>query len=222
MIAIRIVVEDTASPALARVHDFLASDQAQQIIGYAGQRVVRKHLDMLETTRPNAMGAPRTHYYGSARRATSFEVVGGGAIEINVAQIGMRLHFYGGTVMAGKGISSSTGAPTKYLTIPAAPEAHGKKASDFDLVLVWANGHPVALALAETSERMTEREGVKAVRRAGKILFRLRRSVDFAPDPSVMPETADYRDEIVTRLGNTIERRFHGEVSAGEETEGGE
>ena len=29
MIAIRIVVEDTASPALARVHDFLASDQAQ-------------------------------------------------------------------------------------------------------------------------------------------------------------------------------------------------
>jgi hypothetical protein len=214
VIAMRIVLEDTATPALERVRGFLQSGEAQSVIGYTGRNVVREHLQELEETRSGASGGPATHYYGSARRATSWYPAGDNAVEINVAQVGMRLHFYGGTVEAGKGISSATGAPTKYLTIPATPEAHGRKASDFDLVLVWANGRPVALALAESTESMTARGGFKATRKAGKIMFTLKESVTLAPDPSVMPTTEDFSEAIVERLGSVIRRRFHGEVSA--------
>ena len=218
MIAMRIVLEDTATPALDRVRGFLQSEEAQQVIGYAGRNVVREHLQDLEDTRSGASGGPASHYYGSARRATNFRIIDDTAVEINVSQVGMRLHFYGGTVEAGKGISSATGAPTKYLTIPAAPEAHGRKASDFDLLLVWANGRPVALALAETTEKMTARGGLKAVRKAGKIMFTLRESVTLQPDPTVMPTTEDFSEAITERLGSVIRRRFHGEVSADDET----
>jgi len=37
----------------------------------------------------------------------------------------MRQRFYGGTIKAGSGTSWVTGAPTRYLTIPARAEAYG-------------------------------------------------------------------------------------------------
>lgn len=229
MIAMRIVLEDTATPALERVRGFLQSEQAQQVIGYAGRNVVREHLQDLEDTRSGASGGPATHYYGSARRSTSYYIVSDTAVEINVAQVGMRLHYYGGTVEAGKGISSATGKPTQYLTIPARSEAYGKKASDFDdLIVLWGRNGPYALARAISTQIGIERSeageklwgkyyGAKATskgQQGGEVMFWLTKSATIKPDPSVMPDSEEFRDAITTRLGSVIRRRFHGETSA--------
>ena len=229
MIAMRTVLEDTATPALERVRGYLQSEAAQQTIGYAARNLIKDHLQDLEDTRSGGSIGPPTHYYGSARKATNYRVIDDTAVEIHVAQVGMALHYYGGTVTPGKGISSATGKPTVYLTKPARAEAYGKKASDFpDLIVLWGRNGPYALARAISTQVGIERSeageklwgghyGAKVKKRGlqgGEVMFWLIKSATIKPDPSVMPDSEEFRDAITTRLGNVIRRRFHGETSA--------
>jgi hypothetical protein len=216
-----------------RVQAFMQSDGMRNIVGYEGQRTVREHLQGLDETRANRMGGTRSHYYGSARKATEYFIEGEDVV-ISVAQVGMRLHFYGGTVEAGKNSSYATGSPTKYLTIPAAPEAYGRRASDFpDLIIVWGRGgKPVGLAIAEEanlgslymavtrSPMLTKRPKTTP----GKVMFWLKERVTMQADRSVLPTEDELGENIAGRLGKAIARRFEGkdaEAGAGADEGGG-
>ena len=210
MLNLSITLRDKATPAVNRVAAFMRSDAAQKIIGYEAQRTVREHFQELDETRANRLGGARTHYYGSARRGTGFYFDGADVV-VNIHQIGIALHYYGGNVAPGVGLSSATGQPTKYLTIPVAPEAHGKRASDFDLVVLWGRDGPYGLAQAERVEVMTLRHGVRVVTRPGKMLFRLSKGETFAPDPAILPEPGEIGENATRHLGNVIRRRFEGQ-----------
>lgn len=187
MIAVNVtVVKDTATPAVNRMRGFLESDDGKQVIGYAARKAVRDNFQELENTRANKLGGARTHYYGSARRATNFQIEGDDVV-VSTNQIGMRLHYFGGTVTAGKGVSSKTGTATRFLTIPATSEAYGKSAKSFDnLVLVWGRKGPYALARGVETNRLT-RDGLRKVMVPGEKLFFLKEKVTLEPDPSVVP-----------------------------------
>jgi hypothetical protein len=197
---IAITIRDGATPAVNRVQAFLDSDGARALMGRAASNVVRDHLQELDDTRPNKLGGERTNYYGSARAKTSYAIDPDGAT-VSIAQVGMRLHYYGGTVVP---------VTKKFLTIPATAEAYGKSAASFDLVLVWGLNGPYALAKAITSESMTERNGYRQSRKAGEIMFYLKESVTMQPDETVLPEGGDIAGEIKDRLGSAIRRRFKG------------
>lgn len=209
-------VEGNPGEAVERVRAFLVSDSMRNIAGYEGQRTVREHLQGLDQTRANRMGGRRTHYYGSARRATEY-VIEGEDIIISIGQVGMKLHFYGGTVTAGKNISSATGQPTKYLTIPASPAAYGHSARDFpNLIVVWGHGgKPVGLAVAEEANRAGgSHRGPKLVKRGalvpGQMMFWLKESVTMQPDPTVLPTSETLGENIADRVGKAVVRRFGG------------
>lgn len=220
MMTINFQVEGNPGAAVERVRAFLVSDSMRNIAGYEGRRTVREHLQGLDETRANKLGGRRSHYYGSARKATEYFIEGDDVI-ISIAQVGMKLHFYGGTVTAGKNASYATGTPTKYLTIPAAPEAYGRSVRDFpDLVVVWGKGgKPVGLAVGEEATGSlyhAVRGGagaflVKSKKLVpGKVMFWLKESVTMQPDPTVLPTAETLGGNIADRLGKAVVRRFGG------------
>lgn len=73
---------------------------------------------LLEVTRNHLLALPGRSFYREA--ATSLERNSTAAEDqVRITKRGMSLQYYGGTVTAGKGRSSKTGKPTKYLSIPA-------------------------------------------------------------------------------------------------------
>lgn len=218
--AISIDVSGQAPQAVARIQAFMGSDAMRRIAGYEGQRTVREHLQGLDETRVNKLGGPRSHYYGSARRSTEYQLEGRDVL-IVIPQIGMALHYYGGVVSAGKNASFVTGAPTKYLTIPAAPEAYGKSVSDFpDLVIVWGKGRrPVGLAVGEEATGSLYHavtRGPLLTKKTklvpGKVMFWLKESITLQPDPSVLPTEEKLANNITEVMGEAVVRRFGGEA----------
>lgn len=93
----------------------------KQAIGGAVQREFQDHLRRLDAQRPNQLGGVRTHFYGDAAQATFFAVTNDGAT-VTVAQQGFRQRVLGGTIRPVR---------SKWLTIPARAEAHGKRAGKF-------------------------------------------------------------------------------------------
>jgi hypothetical protein len=196
VIAFAVEVQDNASPAVDRVASFLTGPGAVKVLAITGRNVVKRHLADLQATRPNKLGGPRTDYYGAAARATNWKADETGAYVI-VSQVGMRLHYYGGTVTAGKNSSYLGGGQTKYLAIPAVSFAHGKRPSDFGdkLKVIFGKGRrPVALGRRYMGQTT--------------IVFWLAKSTTHRPDPSVLPAPEDYQDELREAITDAARRRF--------------
>ena len=193
MLAIRLDVQDYASPVVRAVVGGMAPDRINPVVGRSAVNTIRAHLFRANRTRPNVLGGTRTNFYASAARGTSFQSVGDGAV-VSIAQIGIRQRVLGGTIKP---------KTAKFLTIPVAPEAYGKRAREFgDLEVIFgAGGQPVALATKGTrSLSITQNAHGKTVQRLtgrrGVILFRLVRSVTQRPDPTVLPDEATLGDNI--------------------------
>lgn len=229
MIATQINVADASRPALHGAQAYLASPAARNTVGRAVSNLMRGHFGELEADRPNALGGARTHYWSDARRGTHY-VVQGDDVLVGTDQPGVRLHYLGGTVLPGVGPYSRpsylTGKPAKYLTIPARAEAHGRRASEFDdLIVLWGRSGPYALARAVStmiafSQNADWRAGdtVTGKRKflttkargeqGGEVLFWLVKRADFDPDPTVLPTEAQIQDTATSALSSELVRRF--------------
>jgi len=223
VIGYAINVSNTAGPALKALGNVLRPQQLRPIVGRSARNAFVAHFRAKNTRSPNRFGARRTNYYLGAARATSFQPVGDGVV-ISVAQIGIRLHYYGGTVRAGRGISSFSGKPTKFLTIPARAEAHGKRASEFpDLIVLRRGDHqfgePYALArkvtqsvkhvttkrLGRTSREDYESATMVTSYTGGEILFWLKREVRVPADPDILPQPLDIGAAIFSDVNKAID-----------------
>lgn len=212
MIAYRIDISDLASPAVRNLGSGLEPAKINQIVGPAARDATQRHFQQLNRERPNQLGGRRTNYYLGAADKTSF-AIDGDVVIISIAQIGIRLRYYGGTVTAGKGISSFSGKPTRFLTIAVHPKAHGKRASEFDLELVYNhNGEPVALATKPLQGPVPVRQkGKRKISRAiagrsGEIYYVLKRSVTHKPDPSVLPAPDRIYGAVISNLSAYTQR----------------
>lgn len=189
MIAIELTVtRDEVTPALLRVAEGLSNDKLLPIFARSVENSMRDNFAQLESDRPNKLGGKRQHYYAGARDATEFRIDGDSAF-VFTRQTGMRMRYFGGTIEAGKGISSATGQPTKYLTIPANAEAYGHTAADFgDLEVLWGRDGPYALGLVER-RTIARPDGTYGAGRAQstEVMFWLKKSVDIPEDHSMLP-----------------------------------
>ena len=180
------ITKDTATPALRELREGLDPENLMPIFGRSVANAVRANFDDLESSRPNKLGGERQHYYSGARSATTFTTSGDTAT-VMIAQVGMRLRYYGGTVEAGRNVSSFTGQPTKYLTIPATAEAYGHRASDFpDLKMLWGHAGPYALARVEQGSIATVTTRGASTQDT-EIMFWLTPSVDIPEDKTMLP-----------------------------------
>ncbi len=210
------ITKDEATPAIERVRLGLQPQRLGAIIGRSATNTIREHLFGLNQSRPNALGGNRTNYYASAARATHFTCMGDVVI-VSVSWIGMAQRYFGGVIRPGKGISSFSGKPTKFLARPARAEAYGKLPGEFnDLVMLWGRNGPYALARAVStaiSYRKThtldmKAAGSSAITRAvgrgtqgGEVMFWLKRIVIQEPDETVLP----YPELIDTRIARDVD-----------------
>lgn len=167
----------------------LAPAQLNPIVGRAARNVYREHLFGLNDQRPNALGGARTNFYAGAARATQFRVEGDHVI-VSINQVGIALRYFGGTVKP---------VVKKYLTIPAIPEAHGKRASEFTGLHFSVEKNPkfggaLMPCLVEGARSLLRTRRVKgspkvffAGEQQRRVVFWLVRSATFKPDPTVLP-----------------------------------
>lgn len=204
-LAFRLSLTDQVSPTGRALAGALVPAQLFPVIGRSAVGTFRKHLFEVNRTRPNALGGTRTGFYASAARGTSFETTGDG-VTLTVASVGIRQRVLGGTIRP---------KTAKFLTIPVAPEAHGKRAREFgNLVVVFGpGGRPIALATPAVNiiqyrkkRKSQERIGKSLGRRAGTILFRLVKSVTQRPDPTVIPSQAAVQAGVTKDAGAYLDR----------------
>jgi hypothetical protein len=217
-----VVVKDTATPALRSLRRGLEPEHLIPRFGRAVMNEVRDNFQYLESTRPNQLGGPRTHYYSQARRNTHLTIDGDTAT-IGVAQVGIRMRYFGGVIRAGANPSCIGGGSTKYLTIPATAEAYGKRACDFDdLQVLSTRSGPYALARVTTGT-LASRKALGMARAFGvnssaihktEILFWLKKQVTIPEDHTMLPSSDDVTAAIKESFITYVTNRWRGRVSA--------
>lgn len=182
---LNIRIEDTASSNLKAVHDAFDKGRHLPVMARAAANEVKENFRVLGLSRHRA-AAPFS-FYARARGATNSGVDGGKAyVSIDHEGIGLRL--LGGTVKPRRG---------KYLTIPVADEAIGKRVGEFD-DLTWI---------------FNKRTQTGVVLRQGKVLYALTKSTTHKPDPTVLPTTDVLQTAVTKSLDTfvkTLEARANG------------
>lgn len=179
--------------------------------GRAGRNVVQKHLRAKNRTSPNKIGGKRTNYYAKAADAVNFRIISDEAVVVSINQVGIALRFHGTAGLPGGRLRPVS---AEYLTIPATPEAHGKRAREFgDLEVGFAYDPELGrerLALVRNGSQSVTRVAKRGGRApaaglpggdtAGEPVFWLVRSVKMDGDDSVLPTEADLIEHTVAKI----------------------
>lgn len=169
----------------------------------AAAHAVKRHLTGKYAGTVNKLGGVSTGYWKKAIEGTSSSSNAEGATVV-ISQVGIKLKYSGGTIRASGRTSEVTGKPTKFLTIPVHPAAHGKTISDlggksaFYLVPFAAGGG--------FSEEGTG-GGIGVFRKSGgkssasdPLYFVLKKAVKIKADPNILPPSDTVLAEIKTAL----------------------
>ncbi len=229
MIGARVTLSGNSglAPVRKRVTDTRA---LLQVAGRAGRNTMARHLRERNRSHPNQLGGKRTNYWAKAAEATSFHLVEnsgqGAAVEISSNQIGLALRYHGTGYLPGGVLRPISGI---YLTKPAAPEAHGKRAREFaDLEFGFAfdvelgRMRPALVrkgsALSATPKRRGQGAGRPValplgpgtVENTGEPIFWLVRQVRQKGDETVLPPEGQIAEEAIEAVdeyvGIVIER----------------
>lgn len=184
------IVLDSAGPLLERISN-AAQRAGLALVGARAVAILTKdHLVQLDQER-HRFGR---HYYLQAARSVASVATQAGLALVSVSQTGIRQRLFGGEIRPK--------SPRKYLTLPAQPEAHAKRAGEFaDLDFAFAmdeNGslRPALVQRASTAvtiARRKKKDGTVSFTvkpgelRGGKVMFWLARRVLQRADPSVLP-----------------------------------
>lgn len=196
-----ITLVDELSPLLARLSTEASINGLSMVIGRAASNEVREHFFALNSAR-HRFGR---NYYAGAARGTSFAVTPEGP-RISTNQVGIRQRRFGGPIRPSAG--------KQFLTIPATPEAVGKRAgefSDLDVARVldpesgrlrWALVRRASTAISFAKRKAKDgsvRLSVKSsgLNQGGQVMFWLVRKVEQRADPSVLPTPARLQEIVL-------------------------
>lgn len=195
-LAFTIAITGTAPDSVRMLAAGLAPERLNPIVGRSARNTYREHLFGLNGQKANRLGGPRTNFYTGAGRATQFRVEGDHVI-VSINQVGIAQRYFGGTIKP---------KTKKFLTIPARAEAHGHRASEFDLVVLFNRSGPYALAKRRQARSSRGFIG-PGIGRGAEVMFWLVKSVTQQPDPTVLPypelvgaQAARAVDKYATRL----------------------
>lgn len=118
-------INDTSSPALRQL--VLDVRNAQAIARAGGRGVanlLRDHFARLEESNPNRRGYARTHFWSKVRGTVNEPVeVNPNTVSVNITSTEIAQKVFGGEIKPKPG--------HKYLTLPAHPDAYGRRAREF-------------------------------------------------------------------------------------------
>jgi len=181
---------ETVTSFVVNATRLVKDGQIEKAMGRGATNRVVLHFKKLNAQRPNKLGGARTNYFAKAAANTSYTFQPG-RFTISVNQVGINQRIHGGEIVAKK---------AKYLTIPAAAEAYGHRAREFnDLKVGFARNQYGAMQLALVkASRSTfrlgrgRRDGSRgAVKQTGSIggdpMYWLTPRVFQRADPTVAP-----------------------------------
>jgi hypothetical protein len=192
------ITKDTLTPFLDRLQGGQFKKRLLDQMRVAVMSQLQEHYARLHAERPNKLGGTRTKFWELAGKSITYAMQEDGFV-VDVNKVGVRLHLHGGTVLPGVNQSSAGPWPTKYLTIPVDAAAHGHRAAEFPLKLLWTNKggrHPWGLGLDE---------GKGTAKGNLKVLFILAKKSVHQPDPSTFPSEAAIRDTCLKAINDYIE-----------------
>jgi hypothetical protein len=203
---VTIEISDTASPQVKTALAAPGSMAVKSVMGRAVVNQSREHFRRLNSERPNKLGGTRTNFWAQVARSANHQVLADG-FELGIAHVGLRQRWQGGTIRPQK---------AKMLTIPAIPEAYGKRAREFNnLRFAIIKGQP-ALIEAEATQIRFGKRGVKAkgstleasAGKARKVFYWLATSVYQAPDPSAMPTMQEFGSVAAAAAQSYVNRQL--------------
>jgi hypothetical protein len=195
MYGLTIDITDTVTRDLSQFADNLNTEALKAAAGGSVKRLLQDHFQNLDT-RGNKLDGRRTHYFADAARSISYETDPDG-VTISIHQLGIGLHYFGGTI---------TPVNTKYLTIPARSEAHGRRAGEFNnLEILWGRKGPYALAERQSQEiKIRKRKGqtklYQGAERGGAIFFWLVKSATIKPNEETLPPEEEIMDTAIQAM----------------------
>lgn len=188
-------ITETVTPAARQL---LEGASGAKLIGAAARGAAQETRDFyakLEQTRPNKRGFPRQHFWAAVRRSVNNPIV----VNPQFATVGVT---HPNLLQRVKGGYLRPGPGKKYLTLPEAPEAYGRRAREFhNLRFGFAENKygNLAPALVEDSAQRVSfgrrrKDGTRKVTPGeevgGKAFFFLVRKVYQPPDPAAFPTDA--------------------------------
>lgn len=182
------------------------------VAGRAGRNHLQRHLRAKNASSPNKIGGKRTNFYAKAAQAVNFRFISDEEITLSINAVGISLRYYGTAGLPGGRLRPVS---AKYLTIPAIPEAHGKRAREFgDLDVGFAydpqlGRERLALVRREATLLVYKRRKVDGVSKrvalpggsqGGEAVFWLVRSVKMEGDETVLPTEFDLIESVVSAV----------------------
>jgi hypothetical protein len=190
------VTQDDISPALAVLR---AQARNPRGIMAAASRAVanlfKKHLRLLDRSRPNKLGGKRTHMWNQFASSVNVPVLTDTGAMISISDPRAAHKHTGGVITAKR---------SKFLTIPVSPEAHGRTARTVESEL------GIKLFVLGTGDRAGLFGQMSGGEQGVKMYFVLKRSVDQPPDPpeGILPPDAQIRDAALTAGQAALQRQL--------------
>lgn len=145
---------------------------------------VRSHLLTLDAQRHRST-VPGPGFYARAAETIAEVDLDTDSFTVSISQPGFAQRYFGGTITAGTGSSSA-----KLLTIPATPQALGRRAGDFtNLKCIFFRDQNLGALIQPLNQG-----GIPDEQGRPPVIFWLKRSVTQAPDPDVLPDPATLQD----------------------------
>jgi len=199
---------DEITPLLERVTT-AAQAQGLALVGArAVGGLVKEHLYQLDGLRSRR----GSHFYRQAGDSVTTGATPTGA-RVSITQRGFRQRLFGGTIRP---------KVARMLTIPAHPDAYGKRAGEFtDLDFAIAHDpetgalRPALVRRAQTVLRYSRRKAKDGTIRINvrpvkdlkaEVMFWLVKSVTQQPDPDVLPWPSRMSERAVTAIKQRLER----------------
>lgn len=180
----------------------LLGQKGYKIAGTGLLEAIKDHLVKRDAV-PNKNQWPKTHFHDRARKQTFLTTTPTDAT-VHIALVGF------GTFVTGKpDVIKPVNA--KFLTIPARPEAYGKRAREFsDLIFAivddfYGRPRPALIRASQTvfkfGKKTKGKRMVKDVEEVGgEVYFWLAKSVRPKPHPEALPKTEDMKRAAVAEL----------------------
>lgn len=191
--------------AMARLDDALQT-KATAVIEMAALKSVQDHLDDQYVPRQNALGGPSTGYWATVRNSAAAEV-DGGAVTVSLTGVGLRMKYEGDVIRPSGRVSTVTGKPIKFLSIPVDAQAHGKVPAEFGKKL-YVRGFAGGMGRSEGDSAQGSGLWLRQGRRAADsdpLLFWLVKKVTIKADKGIFPPGPATAAACVAAVTNLIE-----------------
>lgn len=202
----KITIKDGATPRLKEIVGGLTKRKPlHAAMGKRGEIELRAHF-MKRDAEPNKRGWSKQHFWGQMRKATAYLSADEIQAVVVVADKRLNQKVYGGTLKPKE---------SKFLAIPAVPEAYGHRPSEFDFLKVvrFKSGK---LALVETDRTLLKigrkrKNGSRKVTdlgrsKRGRVWYWLARSVKQEKDANALPTERAFTEALMDEVGKYVDR----------------